>query len=245
MMSPRPLVYMDHWALSDISGDAKLHGRMLRILQRGTLLFSSMNLMETARAKGATLENIASFLDDVGDRWAPISLNSTEVGLRERAGILEPWRDEQIPLWVRHAPRVDGKLSKLVRRGQEPWAAEALKRWEQEEGAAISAMTSVARERVRKGTLKLDGWSDVPDVLDAHGVFATVLQRYARGTLKVERHQIDDLLHLVVPVAHADVVFLDRKTKSLLERMNTRAKVFSKREIEAAFQQLEALLDVA
>jgi hypothetical protein len=96
--SPRPLVYLDHWALSDISGDAELRSRVLRVLQRGTLLFSSLNLMETARTKGATLENIASFLDDVGDRWAPIFLNSTEVGRRERAGILEPWRDEQIPI---------------------------------------------------------------------------------------------------------------------------------------------------
>ena len=44
--SPRPLVYLDHWALSDISGDAELRSRVLRVLQRGTLLFSSLNLMD-------------------------------------------------------------------------------------------------------------------------------------------------------------------------------------------------------
>jgi len=113
------------------------------------------------------------------------------------------------------------------------------KRWEQQEAAAINAMISVARER--KNALKLDGWSDVPQLLDWHGVHRTVIQRLAGGNVKLDRHQVDDLFHTVVPVAHADVVFLDRKTKSLLKGMNTRSKVFSKREIEVAFQHLETL----
>ncbi len=59
--------------------------------------------------------------------------------------------------------------------------------------------------------------------------------------MKLDRNQIDDLLHTFVPVAHADVVFLDAKTKKLLERMNTRANVFSRPQLEAALQHLEAL----
>ncbi len=39
-----------------------------------------------------------------------------------------------------------------------------------------------ARDRVRKKTLKLDRTSEVPEVLDSHGVFATVVQRYVRGS---------------------------------------------------------------
>ena len=69
-----------------------------------------------------------------------------------------------------------------------------------------------------------------------------MVQRYARGSLKIERHQIDDLLHTVVPVIHADVVFLDGPTKrELLKGLNTRAKVFCKGELEAAFQHLEGM----
>ncbi len=164
--SPRPLIYPDHWALIDISEDAKLRSRMLQVLQRGTLLFSSMNLMGTARTKGADLENIATFLDEVGDRWAPISLNTTEVRLRERTGMLEPWRDEELLRWVRDAPGVGGKLSQLVRRGQEPWAAEANKLWEQGEAAKIGAMIADGREAFRKGTLKFGSLPAVHGVLD-------------------------------------------------------------------------------
>ncbi len=223
----------------DISDDPALRSRMLRILERGTLLLSFMNLLEMARIKGATLNNVASFLDDLGSHWASMELSSSVVGRRECAGELEPWRNDFIPFLLR-APGVGGKLSALVSRGQEPWAANALKLWEQQEAATISAWFSIGRDRVRAGTLELDRTSDIPDVLDSEGVFNTFTQRLMRGSLKLDRNQIDDLLHTIVPVTHADAVFLDRKTKILLERMDTRAKVFSKSEIEAAFQYLEA-----
>jgi hypothetical protein len=239
-IAPRPLIYMDHWAHSDISGDRLLRPRLLRILQRGTLLYSWMNLLETARTKGRTLENIASFLEEVGSHWAPMLTSSSVVSRNERAGILEPWRADYFDQLLR-APRVQGKLSNLVRRAQEPWAEDSLKLWEQQEAADIGEMISVARQRVRDDDLKLDGTADVPPVLDTRNVFAAVYQRYVRGSLKIERHQIDDLIHTIVPVTFADVVFLDGKTKNLLERMDTRAKVFSKGEIDAAFQYLESL----
>lgn len=107
-------------------------------------------------------------------------------------------------------PQVDGKLPQLIRRFQEPWAAKAFKIWESREIADIRSYLSVARERLRKGKLKLDGTSDVPVVLDSKGVFDTVIQRVVRRDVKLE--------------PHADVVFLDWRTKKLLERMKTRAK---------------------
>jgi hypothetical protein len=80
----------------------------------------------------------------------------------------------------------------------------------------------------------------VPDVLDAHGMFATVIQRYACGSLTTERNQVDDLLHTIIPAAYADVVFLDGPTKrELLKGLNTRARVFCRGELEKAFQYLE------
>jgi len=238
-LAPRPLVYMDHWALRNISSDPALRSRMLRILERGTLLFSFMNLLEIARNRGASVKNIISFLDGVGSHWALISLSSSAVGRRERAGELDPWRAEYMLDWL-HAPGVGGKLSGLVRRTQEPWAMREVNFWEKQEAAEISAMIAIARQRVRTGNMALDRTSEIPDVLDPRGIFETVIQRLTRGSLNLVRNQIDDLFHMIVPVAHADVVFLDSKTKKLLEGMATRAKVFSKSEIEAAFQYLEA-----
>ena len=50
----------------------------------------------------------------------------------------------------------------------------------------------------------------------------------------------EDFLHTCVPVAHADAVFLDGKTKrALLERMGTPAKVFSASEVNEALEFLD------
>ena len=87
----------------------------------------------------------------------------------------------------------------------------------------IAADGSAARVAVRKGDLRLDGTNDLPAVLDTESVFATLIQRYVRGSLKIERHQIDDLLHAVVPIVRADVVFLDGPTKrELLKGLDAR-----------------------
>lgn len=241
-VAARPLYYLDHWALSDISNDSVLRERVLRISRYGTLLFSMFNLVETGRLHGPKLENIISFLEAIGPRWAPISPDRALIWRRERAGELDPWRDEQVfPHWLR-APQVDGKLPHLVRRFQEPWAAEAFKTWERREIADIRSYLSVAHERVRKGKLKLDGTSDVPFVLDSKGVFDTVIQRVVRRDVKLDRNQIEDVLHAIHSVPHADVVFLDWRTKKLIERMRTRAKVFSRTELEDGLRELESMV---
>lgn len=236
----RPYVYLDHWALCDFSEDGALGGRLLRILSRGTLLLSMLNLLETARAKGRTAKSIAAFLDSVGPRWAPVALSSRYVEEREDAGVEFPWRDEvNMPVLLR-APRVAWRPGALVRRLQEPWAADAVRKWEDQEVADVAAMLDVARTRHLDGSLKLDRTSDVPARLDTRAVFATVVQRLIRKSVKLQRHNIEDFLHTCVPVTHCDVVFLDGPTKhQLLERMDTPAKVFSRTEVQEALVYLE------
>jgi hypothetical protein len=213
---------------------------MLPLLVRGTLLFSWLNLLEIGRTSAQTRESIATFLEAVGSHWAPINLSPRTVVRRERAGILDPWRDEPSPLWE-SAYRIDGgDLGKVARRAEPTRSAESLKLWEETLAAEIAADLSGAREAVRKGELRLDRTNDVPALLDTQNVFGTVIQRYARGSLKIERNQIDDLLHTIVPIVHADAVFLDGPTKrELLKGLNGRAKVFCKSELDAAFEYLE------
>ena len=236
----RPFVYLDNWALGDFSEHDALRDRLLRVLARGTLLLSMLNLLETARARGRTIERIASFLDEVGPRWAPVALSARYVEEREDAGAEFPWRDETHMPVLLAGPRVFWKPGNLVRRLQEPWAKDALRKWEEQEVADIAALLGAGREAHRAGKLELDRTSDVPSKLDTRAVFATITQRVVRKEVKLERHNIEDFLHTRVPVAHADAVFLDGKTKrTLLERMDTPAKVFSASEVENALQWLE------
>jgi hypothetical protein len=236
----RPFVYLDNWALGDFSEHAALRERLLRILAKGTLLLSMLNLLETARARGQTIQHIASFLDAVGSRWAPVALSTRYVEEREDAGTEFPWRDEKNMPVLLAAPRVFWRPGNLVRRLQEPWAKDAVRKWEEQEVADIAAILGAGREGHRAGSLKLDRTTDVPAKLDTRAVFATITQRVVRKDVKLERHNIEDFLHTCVPVAHADAVLLDGKTKrALLERMDTPAKVFSATEVESALEWLE------
>jgi hypothetical protein len=132
------------------------------------------------------------------------------------------------------APRVSWRPGALVHRLQEPWAADAVQKWEEQEVGAVAAMLDIARAR------HLDRTSDVPAELDTRAVFATVIQRLVRKSVKLERHNIEDFLHTCVPVVHCDAVFLDGPTKrQFLERMNTPAKVFLRSEIDEALTFLE------
>jgi hypothetical protein len=237
-MEPRPFIYLDQWAFSTISTQAPLRDRLLNVLSRGTLLISILNFMEIARAKGATAASIAAFLDTVGGRWAAITTTPGTVVSREKEHRLDAWRDEvNLPVLLR-APGVQWKPANLARRLQESRAVQTLAECEKA-AAGIAADFEVARKRVRAGDLKLDGFWDIPSEVGTHAVFATVLQRLVRGSLNLERHQIDDLLHTCIPVTYCDVAFLDRKTKTLLEGMETRAKVFYAGELEEALADLE------
>jgi hypothetical protein len=236
----RPFVYLDNWALGDFAEHAALRERLLRVLARGTLLLSMLNLLETARASRRTTKTIASFLDAVGPHWAPVALSTRYVEEREEAGAEFPWRDEKNMPVLLAAPRVFWNPGNLVRRLQEPWAKDAVRKWEEQEVADIAAILGAGREGHRAGTLKLDRTSDVPAKLDTRAVMASVTQRMVRKDVKLERHNIEDFFHTCVPVAHADAVFLDGKTKrALLERMDTPARVFSASEVEDALQWLE------
>lgn len=162
----RPFVYLDNWALGDFAEHAALRERLLRVLARGTLLLSMLNLLETARASRRTTKFIASFLDAVGPHWAPVALSTRYVGEREDAGAEFPWRDEKNMPVLLAAPRVFWKPGNLVRRLQEPWAKDAVRKWGEQEVADIAAILGAGRKGHRAGSLKLDRTTDVPANLD-------------------------------------------------------------------------------
>jgi len=51
------------------------------------LLHLTMNVLESARESGASVERIASFIHEVGSHWAPIILSTAAVERREAAAM--------------------------------------------------------------------------------------------------------------------------------------------------------------
>lgn len=240
-MPPHPWVYLDHWALRLFSDEIIRGGRMLRVLGGGTLLLSAMNLMEVARtAHGATslstVMRILDFLEAVGPRWAILDISHAQVAERERLGDPLPWLQSE---WCVRTRRQLGciSLAPLVGRMTKPWAREALEHWERE-AAAVLAIVAAARSGVRSKTLDLDG-KPIPGATRTEAIFQMMVQRLAKSDLSLNRNGLDDLIHAIVPLAHADVVFLDKRSLGLLRGDGLARKVFDRKRVDDALFHLE------
>ena len=228
---PRPFIYLDYWAMRLFADEVIRGDRLLRILQRGTLLLSIMNLAEIARPKsGESVQSVENYLDAVGPRWTILNWSREEVSKREALGYREPWLDER---WTRMARSTfAASLRSLVRRLREPWAQAMLDEWEAE-AKKVMELVELVRASVRAKTLVLDG-SPLPGSAGCNAVFEVVLQKLTTSTLRLDRNQLDDLIHATVPLAHADVVFMDERTASLLNRTPLRRKAFWRAEVDDA-----------
>lgn len=214
---------------------------MLRVLRGGTLLLSAMNLMEVARtARGATSLNtvmrILGFLEAVGPRWAILDFEHSEVGEREGRGDPLPWLQSD---WCVRTRRQLGcsSLAPLVGRMTQAWAKDALDHWERE-ATEVLAIVAIARSRVRGKTLNLDG-KPLPGATRTKAIFQMMVQRLAKSDLSLDRNELDDLIHATVPLAHADVVFLDKRWHGLLRGEALARKVFDRKRVEDALFYLE------
>ena len=79
---PHPWVYLHHWALRLFADELIRGGRMLRVLRRGTLLMSAMNLLEVGRQAARASDRspvmrILDLLEATGPGWAIIDISRT------------------------------------------------------------------------------------------------------------------------------------------------------------------------
>lgn len=214
---------------------------MLRVLSRGTLLISVMNVLEVARmvanaTRLSTLMRILDFLEAAGPNWVIVDLNVGSVGRREEQGDPLAWVNTE---WCVRARRQLGciSLAPLVGRTTQPAVRAALGSWGAD-ATEVMQMVEVARARARVGTLSLDG-TPRPGSGRTPAVFDMLLQKLAMSDLALDRSQLDDLLHACVPLAYADVVFLDKRWPMLLARHPLGRKVFPRARVDDALFVLE------
>ncbi|MBI4242811.1 MAG: hypothetical protein HY606_01870 [Planctomycetes bacterium] len=82
-------VYLDNYAIIEFSKNNELKDRLLSALkQEGTLLFSWANSEEILGPKGIQAENVRSFLQAVGNNWAPLpGLSPWKIVEKENKGL--------------------------------------------------------------------------------------------------------------------------------------------------------------
>lgn len=81
----RPGIYLDHWAVRDLSSDPVRCQRFHHCLKtKGTLLFSWANALEITSNTGTSAHNIQRLLAGVGEQWFPLEINPIKVIEKER-----------------------------------------------------------------------------------------------------------------------------------------------------------------
>jgi hypothetical protein len=262
-----PSVYLDHWALLDISQDETLSTRLTRALDKldGTLVVSWLNLGEYSRitveeqarkAEGLLQMNLPRLFCIEVEPFQVISIENRMLS----GGSPEP-------------PHVDIELAKMF-----------LYLWPEPQtlGSSLTAHNFFTYARNNELARRLDSLADT--LIDRIGLmreqtrtdksFDAVVRglpvgpNIQRGTrhilpelirtmliteqMSVTRNHVIDLLHAVVPVAYCDFVLLDSHWENQVTQMSNRiadtrlsfpiAKVFSKKAngIERFLTQLES-----
>jgi len=86
-----PLVYLDHWAVREISKDPARRDHFLETFRdRGTLMFSILNILEMGRNSRESYRKIRDLLDGVGPFWLLSDLDPETVQRRLAAGFIAP-----------------------------------------------------------------------------------------------------------------------------------------------------------
>ena len=238
-----PSIYLDHWALRHFSSDLPSRQRLVECFkQKGTLLFSWANVLEVSQNSGASLEEVRSFLNEIGEQWFPIEINAVKVIERERnftAGNDNPcFASDFLKAYY---PHISGEPPSLRTVCDLPQDSE------------INLACRENLEKIKKEIRPvLFRWRS--EELENHGHLrfepnrptGYVLERFRRlfqkETFTIDENDVLDFLHATVSVSYGDFVLLDKHWVDLVGKLKLppdRVKVYSPKYVEAFLKDLE------
>jgi len=245
-----PAIYLDHWAVREISSNPDLMARFLKVFaQKGTLLFSVINSFDISGSKGEALSKIEAFLDAVGENWFPLEINPAKVIKAEkeyRQGANPPcFADKLLEAYFPHIFSGRLSLKKTV----------ALI---EEEGDAGPISVSVGKtldelakafalfRSIKNSTTNL--WSRPPKVEEyvparpTDYVYNGLTYFMLSEDFRLNRNHIADYFHAVVALAYSDFVLLDKHWESMAAKIKLprNIKVYSQPKISDFIRDLEA-----
>ena len=85
MWTENPSIYLDHWAIRNLASDTALQNDFFAAFKdRGTLMFSIMNVVEIAGNTGQSAAEIRAFLERVGPHWFLNTMDPLNVIAKEQ-----------------------------------------------------------------------------------------------------------------------------------------------------------------
>jgi hypothetical protein len=262
------MIYLDHWALNDLSLNTNYRDRFINILNEkaGTLRLSVANMVEISKqGDKRQVNSILDMLRGIKD-CGLINMDPKQVIQKENALILNPSSIGAIKNPSAEIEIVEAYLmahnrsatwhvadiisaavseppSKYLLENNKKFLAD-MKRL-LEKGRSNSEYLKGASNRFKK--LKLQG----PKYQTAtRELFVMAIDFVFKNTkMKMADYsEWQDLFHVVVPVSYCDIVLIDRRWKAFISQTGFSypkiAKVFDKRSLDFFFQAIENWNDI-
>lgn len=256
----RPMVYLDHWALNDLSLNADLRDSFVKTMndKGGTLRLSVANMIELSKqGDKQQVEDILNMIRSIED-CGLINVDPGEVIKKENILISVPAAafnpSAELELISAHllarnytlnwhvgdiiASVIDELPSKRLSNSNEQFLDDMKQLLE----AGRNDSEFMKRAKSRFGKLKeLD-----PEYQTATRELLQLSLDFVIRNINMKMDQYsewNDIFHLIVPVAYCDIVMLDRRWKAFLNQTEFSfpqiAMTFDKRSIDALFGQIE------
>jgi len=244
-------VYLDHAPLRMIAENAKWSERLATaILANGTLFFSLIGMTDLSENRGSSLASVRGFFERIREHWVLIDPNPVRVAQREalfRPGGVSSHPAAEVDLLLEYYAKVLTYRPDEQRRPSlralvdmlenEPMTAESLARGKETLAPLVDVIPRL-REDCKLDPKALDRRFPSVELTATNRVtflWHELIRRVVRdSTMGIERNDILDLLHAVVPTAFAKYVVLDKRWATLLAQIPRReefARVFAVREI--------------
>jgi hypothetical protein len=220
-----PLVYLDHWALMDISehhADEFVAGL---IGHRGTLALSWVNFHELAETGDTTLDIVATLLRRIFPHVVFIDTEAHHVAEKEnemvrgsRTGsplLHQEWLD-LFYRWKRVRTLDPLSPDEFLEAFKSPGLRASLREIKERATAEMVEMFTAARDRVRRDNevrrrLTSPLPMGDPRMPPTRFVFVQALKYLVRGNQNLQDgHHMQDFWHMVVPISYCDYVALDQ-----------------------------------
>jgi hypothetical protein len=213
-----PSIYLDTWALSTLAADATYQTRFWEhFMDRGTILFSLMNVLKIGSYSAPEWPAMRSFLEKVGQYWFPLTIDPIAIIDRQESGTNPP--DACVsnafltdPHFAKLLMEGDLSLANIVDLTREPDAKD-LKR--------------VVADSTRKMRESIESWrreySRNPNTLDAkwpkmkfnplkpmRSLYNAFIRLCVTDSFKFTDNHGRDLFHTVAAIACGQIVLLDK-----------------------------------
>jgi hypothetical protein len=258
-----PMVYLDHWALNDISSNRELRERFIKVMNEkaGTFRLSVANMTELSKqADKSQVDSIIDMIRSIDD-CGLINIDPGEVIRKENALILN-----RSSIFFLGNPSAEMDIvAEHLREHHYP------DKWHVADiitsviGELPSKRLSKSNQRFLQDMKKLIaiGRKDVRHIERATSRFKKLRvdgPKYQRATREITQMALDfvlrnknlqmseysewvDLFHVIVPVSYCDVVLIDRRWKAFISQTGYSypkiAMIFDKRSLNDFYQTIE------